>query len=218
MKKLLELLGQELYDSVIAKLGETQVFLHDKNQKVVIDDGTNFIPKHRFDEINETNKNLKTQIKKAEDDLVELKKASGDNQELLDKIKSLEADNKKVKTEFEKSELTLKKSLAVKEALLNAGAVDADARELLLSKFKLDEIEFDQDGKIKDFDNKLKPIKEHKTLSSLFGENKFEGADHKDGLTPGANGLYSMEQISKMSQEEVNANLDLVNKSMAAAK
>jgi len=217
MKTLLELLGKELHDQVVEKLGDTQVFLHTKDQKVIINDGVNFIPKHRFDELNETNKNLLAQVTKAESDLSELKKVSGDNKELHDKIKALEAENKKAKTDFEKSELSLKKSLAVKEALLNAGAIDPEARELLLAKFKLDELEIDQDGKIKDFDNKLKPIKEHKTLSSLFGENKFEGADHKEGsLTPGANGLYTMEQISRMSQEEVNANLDLVNKSMAA--
>jgi hypothetical protein len=215
MKKLVELLGEDLHKQVIEKLGGVQVFLHDKDQKVLIDDGS-YIPKHRFDEVNETNKSLKTQIAKSESDLVELKKAASGNEEFLTKIKTLEADNKKSKEDFEKSELKLKKSLAVKEELLNAGVLDPDARELLLSKFNIDELVVDESGKLKEFETKLKPIKEHKTLSALFGETKIEGTNHKEGLKPLQNGLFSMDQIKSMSEAEVQANLELVNKSMAA--
>jgi len=213
MKTLLELLGQELYDQVMTKLGDVQVFLHDKKDKVIIDDGK-LIPQYRLQEVIDQKKLIQDQLDKADKDLKDLKKLSVGNEELTQKITALQEANKTIKEEAVKAELQMKKSLAVKEGLMNAGVLDAEARELLLTKFDLGAVELDETGKVKDFDTKLKPVKENKTLAKLFGEVKVKGADFKEGDLP--DGLLTKEQVKAMSQAEVTKNYDLVSKSMAA--
>lgn len=212
MKTLLELLGQELHNQVAAKLGEVQIFLHEKDQKVILDDGK-MVPQHRVKELTDKVTSLETQLSKSETDLKELKKSFKDNEALTSKIEELQTENKNAKSELVKRETQLKKELAVKEALMSAGVVDADARDLLLPKFDVNTIELDEAGKVKDFDSKLKPIKENKTLSVLFGEIKFKGTQPAEskGLPEG---LFTREQVNAMPQSEVNKNYAKIQESM----
>lgn len=184
MKTLLELLGQDLLDQVTAKLGDVQIFLHEKDQKVIIDDGK-LVPIYRIEELSSQKRALTEQLEKAEKDLKDLKKLSTGNEELTNKITALQDENKHVKDEAAKSELKMKKALAVKESLMNAGVSDPDARDLLLSKFDVETLELDEAGKVKDFDAKLKPIKENKVLGRLFGEIKNVGDEHQTGIQLG---------------------------------
>ena len=59
-----------------------------------------YIPKTRFDEVNEEKKNLQTAKKKAEDDLEELKKNAGDNEALKKQISDLQEAAKQKDTEY----------------------------------------------------------------------------------------------------------------------
>lgn len=213
MKTLLELLGQEMYDQVMTKLGDVQVFLHKKDEKVIVDDGK-LIPQYRLQEVTDQKKLIQDQLDKAEKDLKDLKKLATGNEELTQKITALQDENKTIKEETVKAELQLKKSLAVKEGLMNAGVVDAEARELLLHKFDLATIELDEKGTVKEFDSKLKPIKENKTFLKLFGETKVVGKDFKEGDNP--EGLLTPDQVKAMSQADVTKSYDLVQKSMAS--
>lgn len=215
MEELLKLLGQDLYNQIVEKLGTKKVLLHNDGEKFILDDGK-LIPKHRFDEVSASLAGLKEQIDQRDKELKELKTLAGSNTELAQKISDLEKQNKKQKEDFEKSEVTLKKQTAIKELLFNAGVLDADSRELLLAKFKLDEIEILEDGKIKDSDKLINPLKENKSLGLLFGQTKVVGTDsNKDSFVPGQNGLFTQEQINKMPQTFVNANLDLITKSLS---
>lgn len=213
MKTLLELLGQEMYDQVMAKLGDVQVFLHQKDQKIIVDDGK-LIPQYRLQEVIDQKKLVQDQLDKAEKDLKDLKKLATGNEELTQRITALQDENKTIKEETVKAELQLKKSLAIKEGLMNAGVLDSEARELLLHKFDLATIELDTAGKVKEFDSILKPIKENKTFLKLFGETKIKGLDFKEGDNP--EGLLTAEQVKGMSQTEVNKQYDLIQKSMAS--
>lgn len=212
MDDLKKLLGEELYKQVEAKLGDKQLFLHNKGEKVLIDDGK-FIPYQRFEEIVHKNKSLTEQLAKAENDLKELGKLSKGNQELEEKLKQLQKESEAFKTELEKKEKLLQKQLALKEALLNEGVIDKDARDLLLAKFDMEKIEI-ENNTIKNFSELIKPIKENPVLSKLFGETKYKGREPFDNNNKPFAEFLSREEVEAMSQEEVNEKYELITKSM----
>ena len=74
---LKELLGEELYSQVTEKLGD---------KKIMVDDG-NFIPKSRFDQVNQAKKDLEVQLKDRDTQLADLSKNNKDNENLLNQIK-----------------------------------------------------------------------------------------------------------------------------------
>ena len=76
-----------------------------------------FIPKSRFDEVNEENKTLKGTIDERDKQLDELKKTSGDNEALKKSIEKLQADNKALSERHAKEMRELKIDNAVKTAL-----------------------------------------------------------------------------------------------------
>ncbi len=182
MEELKKLLGDELFNQMTAKIGDKELFLFNKGQKVLIDDGT-FIPKYRLDEVIESKRSLQTQIEQSDKDLKELKKAATGNDDLVKEITKLQDSSKELKAQAEKNELKIKKEFAVKESLLNSGVSDTEARNLLALKFNADTIELDGD-KVKGWDDLIKPIKENKAFSNLFGEIKMGGNAHGDGGNP----------------------------------
>jgi len=190
MEAIKALLGEVLFAQVTEKLQGKELFLHDKGQKVLIDDG-NLIPKHRLDEVLESKKALQAQITQNDSDLKALKKAAEGNTDLTAQIDSLQKASKDARVAAEQNEITLKKSFALKESLMNAGVSDADARDLLALKFDPTKVELDDKGKIKGFDEMLKPIKENKAFSAMFGTQKIAGQEHGHGGLPDANGELS---------------------------
>ena len=70
MDKLKELLGEELFSQVKEKIGDV---------KIMIDDG-NFIPKARFDQVNEEKKELKEMLKERDKQLEDIKKKAKDSE------------------------------------------------------------------------------------------------------------------------------------------
>lgn len=183
MEDLKKLVGDVLYGQLVEKLGDKQIFLFDKGQTVIIDDGK-MIPKHRLDEVIEQKKNLQALVDQSEKDLKSLKKAAEGNTELTGQIESLQKAAKDAKIAADQAELQIKRSFAVKEALMNAGVVDPEARDLLSLKFDASKIELDDKGKVKGFDEMVKPIKENKTFSGMFGETKIAGQQHGQGGSP----------------------------------
>lgn len=211
MDKLLELLGQELFDQVKSKLGDKVVFVHGPEEKVIVDDGKSFIPKSRFDEVNNQKKDLETQVAERDKNISDLKKAAKGNEELTKQIEDLQAQNKKASEDYEVRNKELTKSLALKEALFNSGVTDEDSRDLLTNKFDLKNIELDESGKVKNFDTLVKPYKEHQTLKALFNipTPKGSGAVKPDGKTS----FYTREELNNLSASEVDANFEAVQAS-----
>jgi hypothetical protein len=210
--ELKKLLGDALFAQVEEKLGGKQLFLHDKDHKVAVVSDGSWFPKAKWDEVNTTKKALEDQITERDKQLADLKKAVVGDTELQDKIKTLQEANKEAKQKADEQTALLRKGLAVKEHLMNSGVSDAEARDLLAMRFDVSKIELDADGKIKGFDELLKPIKENKTLSAMFGKEVVAGRTPADNPPPGT--FFSREEVKAMSQEQVTANLDKVNKSM----
>ena len=185
MEEIKKLLGDVLYGQIVEKLGDKQLFMYDKGQSVVIDDGK-MIPTYRLDEVLEQKKGLQTLLDQGEKDLKSLKKLAEGNTGLTEQIETLQKQGKDAKVAFEQAELQIKKSFALKEALMNAGVVDSEARDLLSLKFDASKIELDDKGKVKGFDDMVKPIKESKVFSGMFGETKLAGQQHGQGGSPEA--------------------------------
>jgi len=130
MEKLKELLGEDLFSQVKEKLGDV---------KIMIDDG-NFVPKARFDQVNEEKKDLKNQLAERDNQLSELQEKVKDNEELSQKITELQDQNKATAEEYENKLQAQQFDFAVEKALTKTGAKNVKAVKALLDleKVKLD--------------------------------------------------------------------------------
>ena len=92
----------------------------------------NYIPKTRFDEINNANKELKQQLTDRDQQLEELKKSAGDNQELQKQIQELQKANETTTADYERKLKQVKLDAAVELALTNSKAKNTKAVRALL--------------------------------------------------------------------------------------
>ena len=227
-----ELLGEELFKSVTEKLGDNQVFLHGKDQKVIIDDGTlvkkdGMIPKFRFDEVNEQKESYKTQVEEMTTEVGNLKSALKGNKEATAKIADLEEKltgfEEKLatqKTESDTKDDLTKRKFALRDAL-REGEARPEYVDMLETRFKLDQLVIDEDGKIKSvkisdtdiksFDEVLKGVKE--AYPDSFGTTKRVGKKDEHYVDPNVE-FYSKEELGTMSQADMVTNMDKVNKSV----
>ncbi|MEJ8548169.1 phage scaffolding protein [Brevibacillus borstelensis] len=177
---LKELLGEELYKQVAEKAGDHKL--------AVVSDGSWF-PKSKFDEVNEAKKSLETALKDRDKQLEDLKKSTGDNKALQERIEQLQTENKTAKEKYETELKELQTNTALKFAL--SGKVhDPDLVVGLLDKSK---IELDETGNVKaGFDDQLKALQESKAF--LFVPEKkdegftFRGMQPADGAEGGGGG------------------------------
>jgi len=211
---LKELLGEDLYNQVIAKLG-------DKHKIAVVSDG-NWIPKDKFNEVNEAKKQAEEALKERDKQLADLKKAAEGNEELKKQIEQLQIENKTKEQEYQTKLRDMAVTTAIKLAV--AGQVhDPDLVAGLLDKSK---IEVDENGNIKaGLDDQLKALRESKVF--LFIEQKpagttFRGATPADGRDQGAGGIknpWSREHFNLTEQGRIlRENPELAKKLKASAK
>ena len=106
-----------------------------------------FIPKSRFDEVNEAKKTAEALVKERDGQLETLKNSSGDVDSLKKQIETLQNDNKAKDEAHAKEIHQLKVDNAIASALTGAKAKNATAVKALLKD--LDKAEFAEDGTIK---------------------------------------------------------------------
>ncbi|ERM20334.1 phage scaffolding protein [Brevibacillus laterosporus] len=141
-----------------------------------------YVPKHRFDEVNEAKKQLETDLKDRDKQLTELKKSVGDNEDLKKQIETLQNDNKTKDEQYQAKIKDMQVSTAIKLALTGE-AHDPDLISGLLDKSK---IEINEDGTLKGgLDDQVKALRESKAF--LFVEKpqdkgfQFKGAQPAEG-------------------------------------
>ncbi|MGX8233958.1 phage scaffolding protein [Bacillus subtilis] len=132
----------------------------------------NAVPK---DVYNQTADDLKNANKLVDD----LKKENKDVEGLQKKITDYEKEVEDLKAE----RLEIQKTHAIKEALQKEGAADVD-----YMLFKLGELEVDEDGNVKDLENKVKELKEANP-TFFASEDKDEGDNNPPGYEVVDNGL-----------------------------
>ena len=91
-----------------------------------------YVPKSRFDEVNEAKKTAENTIKERDKQLEDLKKSAGDSEALQKQIAELQESNKTAAQEHEKAMKRLKRESIDNQLLTEAGAKNAKAVAALL--------------------------------------------------------------------------------------
>ncbi|GIQ63625.1 scaffold protein [Paenibacillus cisolokensis] len=212
---LKELLSEELYNQVMAKLG-------DKHKIAVVSDGS-WIPKDKFNEINEAKKQAEDALKERDKQLFDLKKAAEGNEELRKQIEELQQQNKTAAEQYEAKLRDMTVTTAIKLAL--SGEVhDADLVLGLIDKSK---IVLDDTGNVKSgLDDQVKALRESKAFLFVQKDDngtKFKGAKPPEGSDKSGGGgqknPWSREHFNLTEQGRIlRENPELAKQLMAAAK
>lgn len=149
-----------------------------------------FVPKHRFDEVNAELKIAKEQLTERDTQINDLKQTNGDAKALNDKIEELKASNAQKDEEYKKGLALERKKNAVRLALLEDAEGKPYDADMVMGLFDLDKVTMDDaTGKIKDgFKEQHATIRKEKTF--LFEQKpdptnpngwKPKGGNPKDG-------------------------------------
>ena len=179
--------------------------LTEEQAKKVMDslDG-NYVTKTRFNEVNEENKTLKTSVSDRDKQLEDLKKSSGDNEELKKQIETLQQENANQKKAHDAEMTQLRLDNAIDAALTAAGAKNIKAVRALIDTSK---VKVGEDGKLTGFDDLLSAVQ--KSDSYLFTEKQQK--QNFKGFQPGASGNVkpgTKVDMSKMTYEELANYID----------
>lgn len=174
--------------------------LTDEQVDKVVKEGINdkFIPKFRFDEVNEKNKQLTDDISARDKQIKELSKFEGDNASLKTKIEELEKANKEKDEENKKAITQLKIDNAVDFAL--NGKVQEGYNDIVRGLIDKQLIILKDDGTVSGLDEQIEKIKKDKALLFVSdngdGDNgkkqdgwNFKGGDPKDGQNPNSKSI-----------------------------
>ena len=140
-----------------------------------------YIPKTRFDEVNNEKKKLESDVKERNKQLEDLKKSSGDSEELKKQIEQLQKDNK-AKDELHLSEMKkFKVDSAIDKALSNAGVRNNKSVKALLED--IEKFELKEDGSIEGLDEQIKKIKESEPYLFNSDETTIKGIKLSESLS-----------------------------------
>lgn len=140
-----------------------------------------FLPKHRFDEVNEAKKQLENELHDRNKQLESLKENAAGNDNLKSQIEQIQAENKRQSEEYQAKLRDLTISSAIKLAV----ASEVHDPELLTSLVDKSKIEVDENGTIKaGLDEQIKSLRDAKGFLFVDKQSNgaaFKGAKPKDG-------------------------------------
>jgi gas vesicle protein len=163
MKKLVDIVGKEVYESLSDEIKKEY-----DEKELIINDGT-YIPKAKFDNLNEQKKDLENQLKETNDKMQELSKV--DTEELKTQIadlqKKYEEDTKSLNEKYEAREYDIKLNDYAKDLKFSSNS----AKKSFMSDLKAKELKF-EDDKLVGFDDFVNSYKENDPTA--FMEEKGE--------------------------------------------
>lgn len=172
-----------------------------------------FIPKARFDEVNETKKDLEQQIRDRDKQLKDLQEKVKGNDELEKTIKELQEANKATKEQYEDKIKDMTITAAIQSKL-----TDAKYPDLLLTKFDRSKLSIAEDGTVLGIDEQLTALKEQ--YKDLFKPDlKGREPNNTGGTPPGTKNPWSKEHFNLTEQGRIlRENPELAAQLQAAAK
>lgn len=191
MDWLKEIIGDELYQKVLEKLGE---------KKLIINDGS-YLPREKFNELNDQVKELKRQLGERDTQLEDIKKKAKDNEELTVQIEKLQNDNKKITEESEAKIKQQKFDFLLELKLRDEKVKNVKAVKALIATEKLI---LNDDETFTGLEDQIKKLKE--TESYLFGEDTLTGIkDPKDTKGTKFNGVnpWNKDTLNLTKQGEI---------------
>ena len=151
---LKQLVGEDVYKQHIEpKLGAEKKYFFGEGE---------FIPKGRFDEVNNQVKDLKTQITERDKQLEDLKKAAANNDELKKKIDELTDLNKKTREEYEKKIAEKEYEYEFEKSLSAAKPKDVKILKALIDQSKVTY----KDGKFYGLSEQIEALKSRTIMFS----------------------------------------------------
>lgn len=156
-----------------------------------------YIPKSRFDEVNEAKKQLESTNAEYEKQLESLKSATGDSEELKKQIAQLQEQNKEKETEYKEKIKDLQITNAIKAAVM--GSVHDE--ELVAGLFDKTKLILGEDGKVSGLEEQVKQLKESKGF--LFKEPEKRTEPTKEPFVKiGANAPETSNDNGKVSMKQ----------------
>lgn len=174
----------------LIELGLTE----EQAEKVVKELG-GYVPKARFNEVNDEKKRLENIVKERDGQLEDLRTAAGDVEALRGQIATLQAENKAKDDQHAEEIKNIKIDSAVEKALRDAGA-----RNLKVAKALLDlaEPELMEDGTVKGLAEQIEGLKTAEDSNFIFNSKSGDGIK---GAEPGQAGDGSPD-FSKMTYSQ----------------
>ena len=206
---LQELLGEELFQQVQAKLDEVNANESDKLKHVRFADLSegNYVSKQKYDAEVANSQGKDSEIANYKQAIADLQKANKGNEDIQQRINQLETENAQLKAAQEESD----RKYAFDVLLIDGGVTDRDEREFLAFKYekKLKEegktLELDENKHIKAGDDILKDLRTQYPTKFTSETGKEEGFEHieNSGLKQSySDKSVTREQFRNMTYEE----------------
>ena len=183
----------------LVKLGLTEEDA-DKVAEASEEELKGFVPKSRFDEVNEARKHAEESVKERDKQIEGLKESAGDAEKLKQQIEQLQQDNKAKDSNHALEIKKLKIDNAVDSALNAAKAKNLKAVRALLD---LDKAELDENGSVKGLAEQIKKLSEAEDSKFMFESS---GKPKMKGAKTGEDGIDDNDgkpDTSKMSYDEL---------------
>ena len=152
MKKLVDIIGKEVYEGLSEEIKKEY-----DDKELIINDGS-YIPKSKFDNLNETKKDLENQLKETNDKVQELSKVDTEElkKQIADLQKKYEEDTKELNNKYEAREYDIKLNDYAKDLKFSSNS----ARKSFMNDLKEKELKF-EDDKLVGFDDFVSSYKEN---------------------------------------------------------
>ena len=170
-----------------------------------------YIPKARFNEVNEKNKDLTAQIADRDKQLTTLKKAVGDNEQLKAQIEELQKANKEQKEAADARFKDLQMDSAIKLALGDS-VQDLD---IVSGLIKRDAIVLGEDGKVSGLKEQVEALMKEKPF--LFKQEKTKPYQPHGGTGPQVDNPFAKETFNLTKQGQMLRENPEQAREMAAA-
>jgi len=190
-KKLLELLGQEVFDTISDKIKSLDdEYLSDADWREEI-----------LNKVLNQKKDLEDKISELQEKIRTVEEKEAKITELNEKIEKLKSEN-----------LKMQKDSYVNSILEKYCVKDPD---YIKFKLNVDALEM-KDGKIEGLEDKIKGLKSNDSFKSFFGETKTFGFDkdenpNREQTNSGKLVITSIEQIDNMTEQELIDNMAAVD-------
>lgn len=195
MEKLKDLLGQDLYDQVKEKLGDNKIG--------IINDGS-YLPKEKFNSVNEDLKEIKKQLAERDQQLKDLEAKAGGNEELVKEIEGLKAKNEATINEYEAKIKEKEFNFALEAALTKSKAKNVRALKALLN---LDGAELDEQGQVIGLEDQIKNIKQsdgylfHEESNGIKGRIPNGSGKSGLGINPFSKEHFNLTEQGRLMRE-----------------
>lgn len=158
-----------------------------------------YIPKTRFDEVNEAKKNAEELVKERDKQLEDLKKSTGDAEALQKQIETLQEENKVAAKKYADDLKQMQKDNAIEKGITAFNGKNAKAIKALLDESK---ITVNEDGTTSGLTEQLDALAKAEDSSFLFNSS----VPAVKGMTPGKakDGVGNEVDFSKMSYEQLS--------------